>query len=63
MRTYRKGQWRDYRCSPAHQLAHLTCGYKSLLISHHWKVIMAMFRRLTSGLNPSQTCMYLVDVH
>ena len=41
----------------------LTSGYKSLLTLHHRKVIMAMFRSVTSVLNPSQTCMYLVDVH
>lgn len=41
----------------------LTSGYKSLLTSHHRKVIMAMLRSLTSALNPSQTCMYLVEVH
>lgn len=41
----------------------LTSGYRSLLTSHHRKVIMAMFSSLTSDLNPSQTCMYLVDVH
>lgn len=44
-------------------LAKPTCGYKALLLSHQWNVIMAMFKRLTSVRNPSQTCMYLVDVH